>query len=77
MINSGAASLDMSTRCKIYDQVAKYISDQAYGPFYFAFAPANISAKGVTGPGISSVLPAVAVVPTIPWEEVSAPASSS
>jgi ABC-type transport system substrate-binding protein len=77
MINAGAAGLDMTSRCKIYDQIAKYISDKAYGPFYFAFAPANISAKGVTGPGISSPLPTVAVVPTIPYEEVSAPASSS
>jgi len=77
MINSAAASLDVPTRCKIYNQVAKYISDQAYGPFYFAFSPANISVKGVTGPGISSQLPTVAVVPTIPYEEVSTPSSSS
>jgi peptide/nickel transport system substrate-binding protein len=76
MINSAAAGLDLTTRCKIYDQIAKYISDQAYGPFYFAFAPANIVAKGVTGPGLTSVLPTVAVVPTIPWEDVSAASSS-
>ena len=72
MLNSAAATLDTASRCQLYSQAAKYISDQAYGPFYFSFAPANIAAKGVTGPGISSPLPSVVVTPTIPWEDVSA-----
>jgi peptide/nickel transport system substrate-binding protein len=72
LLNQAAAAVDMSQRCTLYNQAAAYIAQQAYGPFYFGFAPANISAKGVTGPGLSTPLPAVVVTPTIPWEDVSA-----
>lgn len=41
-----------------------------YGPFYFTVDPSNISAKGVGGPGLTTPLPAAAVTPTIPWEQV-------
>ncbi len=34
------------------------------------FAPANISVHGVGGPGLTTPLASVAVVPTIPWEDV-------
>ena len=47
------------------------MSDQAYSPFLFAFAPANLAIKGVKGPGLTSALPAVVVTPNVPWEEVS------
>jgi peptide/nickel transport system substrate-binding protein len=71
MLNNAAGTLDMSSRCQLYAQAAKYISDQAYGPFYFAFAPANVAAKGVTGPGLTSALSSVVVTPNVPWESVS------
>ena len=64
-------STSMSTRCSFYDQAAEYIAKNYYGPFYFAFSPANISVHGVSGPGLTTQLSSVAVVPTIPWEEVS------
>jgi len=70
LLNQAAGTLDMATRCQLYDQAAKYISDMAYGPFYFAFAPANVVVKGVYGPGLTSPLPSVVVTPTIPWEDV-------
>jgi len=60
----------LSKRCQYYDQAAEYIAKNYYGPFYFTFSPANISVHGVYGPGISTPLPSVAVVPTIPWEDV-------
>ncbi len=72
ILNAAAATLDASTRCGLYAQAASYISQQAYGPFYFSFAPANIVAKGVTGPGLSSPLPSVVVTPMVLWEDVSA-----
>ena len=71
LLNQASGTLDMSTRCKLYDQAAAYISQQAYGPFYFSFAPANIAAKGVTGPGLTSPLSSVVVTPNVPWEDVS------
>ena len=70
MLASAVVPTDTGARCKIYDQAAAYIAKNFYGPFYFAFAPANVSVKGVGGPGLSSPLPAVVVTPTIPWEDV-------
>jgi peptide/nickel transport system substrate-binding protein len=70
LLQKAASSPDLAVRCPFYDQAAEYIAKNYYGPFYFAFSPANISVHGVAGPGISSPLPSVAVVPTIPWEDV-------
>jgi peptide/nickel transport system substrate-binding protein len=63
-------STDLSVRCGFYDQAAAYIAHNYYGPFYFAFSPANISVHGVYGPGLTTPLASVAVVPTVPWESV-------
>ncbi|MFY9653859.1 ABC transporter substrate-binding protein [Trebonia sp.] len=63
-------STDLSVRCGFYDQAAAYIAKNYYGPFYFAFSPANISVHGVFGPGLTTPLASVAVVPTVPWEDV-------
>ena len=63
-------STSLSTRCGFYNQAAAYIAKNYYGPFYFAFSPANISVHGIGGPGLSTPLASVAVVPTIPWEDV-------
>jgi peptide/nickel transport system substrate-binding protein len=70
ILNEAAASSSLSVRCPLYNQAAEYIAKNYYGPFYFAFAPANVSVKGVAGPGLTSPLPAVAVTPEIPWEDV-------
>jgi peptide/nickel transport system substrate-binding protein len=63
-------STNMATRCSYYDQAAEYIAKNYYGPFYFTFSPANVSVHGIAGPGLSTPLSSVAVVPTIPWEDV-------
>jgi peptide/nickel transport system substrate-binding protein len=70
LLNQAAALTNMSQRCSLYAQAADYIAKQYYGPFYFAFAPANVAAKGVVGPGLTEPLPAVVVTPTILWEDV-------
>jgi peptide/nickel transport system substrate-binding protein len=72
LLNQATATLDQSQRCSLYDQAAAYIAQQAYGPFFFSFAPANISAKGVSGPGLTTALPPIVVTPTVLWEDVSA-----
>lgn len=72
LLNQAQATLDQSQRCSLYNQAAAYIAQQAYGPFFFSFAPANISAKGVTGPGLTTALPPIVVTPTVLWEDVSA-----
>jgi peptide/nickel transport system substrate-binding protein len=71
MLNEAAGTLDQNRRKELYGQIAKYVSDQAYGPFYFAFAPANVALKGVSGPGLTTAMPAVVVNPDVFWDEVS------
>jgi peptide/nickel transport system substrate-binding protein len=70
LLNEATASSDVSTRCGIYNQIAEYIAKNYYGPFYFAFAPANVSVKGVGGPGLSTALPPSSVTSEILWESV-------
>jgi peptide/nickel transport system substrate-binding protein len=70
MLSDASASPILAKRCAAYNQAAEYIAKNYYGPFYFAFAPANVSVKGVFGPGLTQALPAVVLAPTIPWESV-------
>jgi len=70
LLNQAAALTNLSQRCAIYTQAQNYIASNYYGPFYFAFAPANVAVKGVVGPGLTEPLPAVVVTPTILWEDV-------
>jgi peptide/nickel transport system substrate-binding protein len=70
LLNQATAALDMNQRCALYNQAASYIAQKYYGPFYFAYAPANVAVKNVVGPGITEPLPTVVVQPTILWEDV-------
>jgi peptide/nickel transport system substrate-binding protein len=70
ILNDAAAASSLSQRCPLYNQAAEYIAKNFYGPFYFSFAPANVSVKGVGGPGLTTPLPAVSVTPAILWENV-------
>jgi peptide/nickel transport system substrate-binding protein len=72
MLGQAAGELDQAKRGQLYADIGKYMSDQSYSPFLFSFAPANVAKKGVTGPGLTSALPAVVVSPMVLWEEVSA-----
>jgi len=77
MLNQAQGSLSMATRCNLYHQAQQYIAKNYYGPFYFSLNPTNVSAKGIVGPGLTTAVPAVAVTPTIPWEDVYYNPSSS
>lgn len=70
LLTQAQSSPNLSTRCKYYDQAAAYIAKNYDGPFYFTPNPINLSVKGIGGPGLTSPLPAVALAPTIPWEDV-------
>lgn len=70
LLAQAAGTLDMTQRCNLYGQAAQYIAQKAYGPFYFSFAPANIAANNVHGPGLTSPLSSVVVTPNIPYEDV-------
>jgi peptide/nickel transport system substrate-binding protein len=70
MLNQAQAATSLSQRCTLYNQAAAYIASNYYGPFYFAYAPANVAVKNVVGPGITEALPTVVVQPAILWEDV-------
>jgi peptide/nickel transport system substrate-binding protein len=64
------STLDNTKRAQLYDQAAEYISQQAYAPFLFPVNGWNIAAKDVSGPGLTTLLPASAVRPEILWAQV-------
>ena len=70
LLNQAQAVTGLSQRCALYNQAAAYIAKNYYGPFYFAYAPANVAVKNVVGPGITEPLPTVVVQPAILWEDV-------
>ena len=70
LLANAASSTNLPTRCGFYNQAEAYIAKNYYGPFFFNFSPPNISVHGVSGPGLTSPLASVSVVPTIPWEDV-------
>ncbi len=76
LLQDAQGSTNLATRCSYYNQAAEYIAKNYDGPFYFTFSPANVSVHGVSGPGLTTPLASVAVVPTIPWEDVSYTSSS-
>jgi peptide/nickel transport system substrate-binding protein len=71
LLGSAAGPVDQEQRGELYAKAAKYISDKAYSPFLFAFAPASVAAKNVRGPGLTTALPPVVVTPNILWADVS------
>lgn len=70
LLQEAAQTLDSQKRDKLYFEIGQYISDQAYAPFLFAFAPATVAVDGVYGPGVTTQIPPLLVTPTILWEEV-------
>jgi peptide/nickel transport system substrate-binding protein len=70
LLNSAAGTFVSSTRKSDYDAASAYIAKNAYGPFLFSWAPDQIFAKSVSGPGLSTPLPAVVVTANVLWEDV-------
>ena len=64
------STLNTAQRQQLYDQAAAYISENAYAPFLFPVNGWNIAAKDVSGPGLTTLLPASAVRPEILWAQV-------
>jgi len=69
MLDQAAASTDKNQRAQQYQQIAKYISDNAYAPFLFAQTTAGTAVKGVTIPGVTSKLPLAGGFLGPSWDE--------
>jgi peptide/nickel transport system substrate-binding protein len=65
-----ASTFDHQSRDAAYLEAGKYISDNAYAPFLFAFSPAQLSSRNVIGPGLSTKIPPLLVNTAIMWQDV-------
>lgn len=70
LLVKAVSTTDEDARKSTYDEIAKYISDNAYAPFGMAFSPAQIVRKGVHGPGLSTPIPALAVNSGVLYDRV-------
>ncbi len=70
LINAAASTINNSDRAKDYAALNAYLAKQAYGPFLFPIAGYNIAAKGVVGPGLTTPIPTIVVLPGILWQDV-------
>ena len=52
----------------VVDEAAAYIAKKAYGPFLFPINGYDTVIHGAGGPGLSTPLAAVDVVPAILWQ---------
>jgi peptide/nickel transport system substrate-binding protein len=72
LLQQGATSGDSTTRDKVYQEVAKYLSDNAYAVFGLSTGSANVVVTGVHGPGLTTKLPGgLGLIPnwTETWRE--------
>jgi peptide/nickel transport system substrate-binding protein len=70
MLSAAAGAINPHERANLYSEAGKYISDNAYAPFLFAFAPAQITTGGIYGPGLTTRIPPILVNTAILWQDV-------
>lgn len=67
-----AGEVDATRRDALYATAGKHISDNAYAPFLFAFAPTVLARKGIEGPGLTTKIPPILINTAILWQDVRA-----
>ncbi|TFD59710.1 ABC transporter substrate-binding protein [Cryobacterium sp. Hh7] len=70
LLADAIGTLDEEKRNTLYQEIAKYISDEALAPFGFAFSDAQVVRKGVHGPGLTTKIPALAVRMGVLYDQV-------
>jgi peptide/nickel transport system substrate-binding protein len=70
LLAEAGGTLNMALRKQYNDDLNAYIAKEAYGPFLFPIAGYNIAAHGVYGPGLTTPVPSMAVLPEILWQYV-------
>lgn len=70
LLDRAAATFDPALRERLYLEAAKYISDHAYAPFLFAFAPTQVVARGLEGPGLTTRIPPIFINTGVLWQDV-------
>ncbi|MGY1822222.1 ABC transporter substrate-binding protein [Geodermatophilus sp. SYSU D00079] len=70
LLADASATVDETQRADLYRQAAERIAQNFYAPFGLAFAPANLAATGVHGPGLTTKIPPLLVNTGVIWDEV-------
>lgn len=70
ILDEAAAAIDAERRAALYSEAARQISDNAYAPFLFAFAPTQLVRAGIEGPGLTTKIPPIAVNTGVLWQHV-------
>jgi peptide/nickel transport system substrate-binding protein len=70
LLAQASGTLSMPLRQQYNYDLNAYIAKEAYGPFLFPIAGYNIAAHGVYGPGLTTPVPSMAVLPEILWQYV-------
>jgi peptide/nickel transport system substrate-binding protein len=70
LLAEAIGTVDDDERAAKYEEIAKYISDEAYAPFGMAFSPAQVMRTGVHGPGLDEPIPALSVNQGVLYDRV-------
>ncbi len=70
LLGAAAAAFDPERRDALYFRAGQYISDHAYAPFLFAYSPAQLTAGGLEGPGLTTKIPPLMVDTGVWWQDV-------
>jgi peptide/nickel transport system substrate-binding protein len=70
ILDAAAGTFDAAERERLYLQAATHISDNAYAPFLFAFAPTQVAVRNIRGPGVTTEIPPLFINTAILWQDV-------
>jgi peptide/nickel transport system substrate-binding protein len=70
LLDQAAGTFDPAERDRAYAEASEYISDQAYAPFLFAFAPTQVAVRGLQGPGLTTLIPPIFINTGVLWQDV-------
>jgi peptide/nickel transport system substrate-binding protein len=70
LLAEAGGTLSMAQRQQFNEQLNAYIAKEAYGPFLFPIAGYNIAEHGVAGPGLTTPIPSMAVLPEVLWQYI-------
>ncbi|GAA3214754.1 ABC transporter substrate-binding protein [Microbacterium terregens] len=70
LLREAVGTNDDDERDAKYQEIAKFISDEAYAPFGMAFSPAQVMRAGVHGPGLDVAIPALSVNQGVLYDRV-------
>ncbi|MFC7404723.1 ABC transporter substrate-binding protein [Georgenia alba] len=70
ILERAAGTVDLAEREAAYEEAARLISDEAYGPFGPAFSPAQVIRTGIHGPGLDDPIPSLVVNEGVLYDRV-------